>query len=88
MSHGNESGDLLAELTNKKPKFKGIYQFFGILKLGGVLFIESWYRKRYIDLVCTMTVEESAIEKWLGMNEPFIINRLIDQKSKIVRIDC
>lgn len=85
MSHGNESGDLLGDLTGILPKFKPIYQYFGILRLGMALYLESFYRKRYVDLVCTMSEEESALEKWLGINDPFFIPRLIDEKCKVER---
>lgn len=82
MSHGNESGDLLGDLTNKSD---GILKYAGILKLGIVLYLESFYRKGYVDLVCTMSAEESAIEKWLGINKPFLIPQIIDQNVRIDR---
>jgi glycosyltransferase involved in cell wall biosynthesis len=85
LSHGNESGDLLGDLTGKRPKFRHIYQTFGVLRIGMALYLESWYRKRYVDLVCTMSAEESALEKWLGINNPFFIPRLIDQKNTAIR---
>lgn len=85
MSHGNESGDLLGDLTGLKPQSKNLFRHFGILKLGLTLYLESWYRKRYVDLVCTMSEEENAIEKWLGVNSPLFIPRLINQKKDINR---
>lgn len=86
MSHGNESGDLLGDLSGKTTKFNGILKYLGVLKLGIVLYLESWYRKRYVDLVCTMSDEESAIEKWLGMNMTFFIPRLIHQSDNVIRM--
>ncbi|KQC02432.1 glycosyltransferase [Pedobacter sp. Hv1] len=85
MSHGNESGDFLGDLTGIKPRFNGFKKYTGILKLGLALFTESFYRKRYVDLVCTMSEEESAVEKWLGLNYPFYIPRLIDKTVQIKR---
>lgn len=85
MSHGNESGDLLGDLSGKITKFSGILKYLGVLKLGIVLYLESWYRKRYVDLVCTISDEESAIEKWLGMNMTFFIPRLIQQSDDVIR---
>lgn len=85
MSHGNESGDFLGDLTGIKPRFKGLKKYTGLLKLGLALFTESFYRKRYVDLVCTMSEEESAVEKWLGLNYPFYIPRLIDKTVQIKR---
>lgn len=82
MSHGNESGDLLGDLTNAP---KGILKYAGIFKLGIVLYLESHFRKRYVDLVCTMSLEESAIERWLGMNKPFFIPQMIDRNVRIDR---
>jgi glycosyltransferase involved in cell wall biosynthesis len=85
MSHGNESGDFLGDLTGVKARFKGFKKYTGLLKLGLVLFTESFYRKRYVDLVCTMSEEESALEKWLGLNCPFYIPRLINKTIQIER---
>lgn len=85
MSHGNESGDLLGDLSGKTAKFKGVLKYLGILKLGIVVFLESWYRKRFVDLVCTMSEEESSIEKWLGINATFFIPRLIHQDDMVAR---
>lgn len=79
MSHGNESGDLLGSLSSFNPTFNWFYRSFGIIKLGFNLFTESLFRKRYVDMVCTMSKEESAIEKWLGINNPFFISRLINR---------
>ena len=85
MSHGNESGDLLGNLTNPNPIFNRLYTFFGKIKLGLNLYTESLFRKNYVDLVCTMSEEESAIEKWLGINNPFYVSRLINREESIVR---
>lgn len=85
MSHGNDSGDFLGDLTGIEPRFKGFKKYAGILKLGLSLYTEAFYRKRYVDLVCTMSEEESAIEKWLGINHPFYIPRLIQKDSLIER---
>ena len=70
LSHGNESGDLLGDLTSKSPTYAGIKRLFGIWRLGLSLYKESFYRKRYLDFICTLSSEERAIEKWLGMNDP------------------
>ncbi|MDQ7947320.1 MAG: glycosyltransferase [Pedobacter sp.] len=86
MSHGNESGDLLGDLTGKIQKFSPFKKMLGILRLGMAMYLESWYRKRYVDLVCSMSDEESALEKWLGINYPFFIPRLIDHGSSAERL--
>lgn len=79
MSHGNESGDLLAELSGTAPRYRRFLRYTGILKLGLTLYTESFFRRRYIDMVCSMSEEECAIERWLGMNEPFFIPGTIEQ---------
>lgn len=85
MSHGNESGDFLGDLAGKKARFNGLSKYFGIFKLGLSVYLESWYRERYVDLVCTMSEEEMAIEKWLGINNPIFIPRLIDRNLHVER---
>ncbi len=80
MSHGNESGDLLGDITSKQPRYNGFFRLTSIVKLGLTLFTESWYRRRYVDLVCTMSEEETAIEKWLGINNVYFIPRLINKE--------
>jgi hypothetical protein len=85
MSHGNESGDLLGNLTNPNSIFNRFSAFFGKIKLGLNLYTESLFRKNYVDLVCTMSEEESAIEKWLGINNPFYTSRLINKEESIIR---
>lgn len=86
MSHGNDSGDHLGDLTSINPRLKGVFKFFGIIKLGINIFTESWYRKRYVDLVCTMSEEESSIEKWLGINNTFFIPRLIQKTQSLSKM--
>ncbi|TAF74510.1 MAG: hypothetical protein EAZ53_09005 [Bacteroidetes bacterium] len=77
MSHGNETGDFLHELTHIHSKFSLFKKSWQKLRLGLNLFLESYYRHRYIDLVCAMSEEEVAIEKWLGSKEIFFFPRLI-----------
>ncbi len=79
LSHGNESGDLLGDLSSDMPRYKRLLKWAGIFRLGLHLYTESWYRRRFIDLVCTMSKEEESIEKWLGINRPFLFNRIIQQ---------
>ncbi|RZK26358.1 MAG: glycosyltransferase family 1 protein [Flavobacterium sp.] len=85
MSHGNSSGDLLGDLTAKKPVFSSFLNLLGKIKLGMNLYTESWFRKRYIDFVCTMSEEENSIEKWLGINDPVFLPRLIGKGARIER---
>ncbi|RYE51804.1 MAG: glycosyltransferase family 1 protein [Sphingobacteriales bacterium] len=80
MSHGNESGDLLGDLTT--PDLTGFIRgFLGKIKLGFNLYTESMYRKRYVDMVCVMSEEEASLEKWLGINEVLVIPRIVSQND-------
>jgi glycosyltransferase involved in cell wall biosynthesis len=74
MSHGNETGDYLHEVV--KFNTNAIKILFKKLRLGLNLYSESYYRQ-YVDLVCGMSNEEIAIEKWLGAKETFFIPRVI-----------
>lgn len=85
MSHGNESGDLLGELTEYQARHKGLLKLTGIIKLGLTLYTESFFRRRYVDLVCAMSEEESLIERWLGINHTFFIPRLIAGSERLQR---
>lgn len=77
LSHGNESGDYLHQIakTNQPPSFFKL--FFQKLRLGLNLYTESYYRRSFTDLVCCLSEEELAIEKWLGAKQAFFIPRII-----------
>ncbi len=77
LSHGNETGDYLHELTHPQKKHNLFVSAFKKIRLGLNLFTESYYRHRYLDLVCTMSLEEESIEKWLGANNTFFFPRII-----------
>ena len=77
LSHGNETGDYLHELTHPQKKQGKINLVIKKIRLGLNLFTESYHRHRYVDLVCAMSKEEEAIEKWLGAKNTFFFPRVI-----------
>lgn len=75
LSHGNESGDYIHELVNhNKTK---LHQFY---KLGRQLYLESWYRKNYIDRVFVVSQIEQSIEKWLRCNDSVFVHRIFKKE--------
>ena len=85
MSHGNETGDFLHELTHPNSNICLLKLLKSKIRLGLNLHLESYFRHRYIDLVCAMSIEEEAIEKWLGAKNTYFFPRLICD-NKINRI--
>lgn len=81
MSHGNETGDFLHELTHPNSNIRLLKLLKSKIRLGLNLYIESYFRHRYIDLVCAMSIEEESIEKWLGAKNTFFFPRLIEDKN-------
>src|SRR5690606_30477135 len=77
LSHGNETGDYLHELTHPQKIHSQLALAIKKIRLGLNLFTESYYRHRYIDLVCAMSFEEENIEKWLGAKHTFFFPRII-----------
>ncbi len=81
LSHGNESGDFLHDLTHPSSNISKFKLLKNKVRLGFNLYTESYFRHRYIDLVCAMSEEEVAIEKWLGAKQVFYFPRLIVSKE-------
>ena len=78
MSHGNQSGDDLYELAGEDgSRNKGLSQLTAIWQIGQDLLTESWFRHRYIDLVCVMSEEEKVLERWLGAKNTIVLHRTI-----------
>lgn len=77
MSHGNETGDYLHEISKPNRDIPTFKLFFKKLRLGINLYTESYYRHRFVDLVCAMSLEEVGIEKWLGAKQTFFFPRVI-----------
>lgn len=82
MSHGNQSGDDLYELSGKMGRRNfGLTRSLALWKIGQDLGIESWYRHRYVDVVCVMSKEEESIERWLGAKKTIFLPRTISVDS-------
>jgi glycosyltransferase involved in cell wall biosynthesis len=63
MSHGNQSGDDLYEISGSRGRRNcGLGRLSGIWQLGLDLATESFFRHRSIDAVCVMSPEEEALE--------------------------
>jgi hypothetical protein len=75
LSHGNESGDYLHEVTRFKSN--SLFQFIKSYKLGRLLQIEAEARLKTIDFVFTVSPVEAEIEKWLNAKKVFYIPRTI-----------
>jgi hypothetical protein len=75
MSHGNQTGDDLYEVSEGS---KGRLVTAGeTWKLGLDLRTESFLRRRFVDAVCVMSEEEAVLERWLGVQSTFVIPRII-----------
>ncbi|PNW26879.1 hypothetical protein [Formosa algae] len=75
LSHGNESGDFIHELSNKKKSnlINGYY------KLGKQLVLEAEYRKSYIDRVVVVSDIEKSLEYWLHSKDVIFLPRFFSQ---------
>jgi len=81
LSHGNQSGDDLYELTSTfgRLQHQGKTSLLNTLFYGADLIMESRYRRHFIDGVITMSEQEVAIEHWLGAKTAFYFPRIIDR---------
>lgn len=78
MSHGNQSGDDLYEMSGPRGRLtRGLSRWAGTWKLGLDLVTESWHRHRFIDAVAAMSVEEAVLERWLGTRRVVVLPRVI-----------
>ena len=75
LSHGNESGDFIHELSNKKNSnlINGYY------KLGKQLVLEAEYRKKYVDCVVVVSDIEKSLEYWLHSKDVVFLPRFFSQ---------
>ncbi len=76
-SHGNESGDLLHELTRFNETQPVYRRIFANWVLGKTLRTEVFQRLNYIDGVLTVSEVENQIENWLGAKKVLFIPRTI-----------
>lgn len=75
-SHGNESGDVLHQSVRFSALISPIQLFFSSYRLGALLKRELEYRRRYVDLVMTVSEIEAGIEKWIGAKTTFMVPRV------------
>lgn len=73
LSHGNESGDYLHEIS--RNNFSNILHAY---KLGSILLKESQSRKNLLDFVFTVSPIEAEIEKWINAKKVIYIPRTIE----------
>lgn len=76
LSHGNESGDFLGDISRGFYKFSTLKLLIKKIRLGLNIYVESYYRIRYVDVVLTMSETEKHIEYWLGSKEVILIPRV------------
>lgn len=83
LSHGNQSGDDLYELSSKNGRLQqnGRAGTLARLAFGSDIIMESTYRRYYIDGVVTMSQEECVMEAWLGSSNTFYFPRLIEKET-------
>lgn len=71
LSHGNESGDYLHEITSTKPTFAKVW------KLGKQIIYESYFFKNSLDAVIVISEHEVSINQWLGALRILYLPRLL-----------
>lgn len=72
LSHGNESGDYLHDITHSaNPSVLKTW------KLGKLLVKEKAIFSRYLDAVITISDNETYIDQWLGAQNVFYLPRLL-----------
>jgi len=82
MNLGNQSGDDLYELAGPGGRrTKGLSRLSALWQFGLDVGTESWFRHRYVDAICVMSVEEEAIERWLGTKRTVILPRTVQVES-------
>lgn len=79
LSHGNQSGDDLFEVSSHEgSSSRGLKRVFATWKLGLNIVTESSRRREGIlDAVVTMSPQEEVLENWLGMNRVFYFPRIV-----------
>jgi glycosyltransferase involved in cell wall biosynthesis len=77
-SHGNESGDLLHQLTRFRNELPFYRKLLANWTLGKTIRAEVNQRVNGIDAVLTVSEVETQIENWLGAKKVFFVPRTID----------
>jgi hypothetical protein len=75
-SHGNESGDFLHLMSRYSKSMPMIPRFLRHYKLGLLMSEEVSFRRKYFDLVLTVSEIEESIEKWLGARRVIFLPRV------------
>jgi glycosyltransferase involved in cell wall biosynthesis len=79
MSHGNQSGDDLADIAGAPKGSAGLSRARSALALGLNLIAESEHRRSFLDGVCVMSEEERVLETWLGTRNTLVLPRLLSR---------
>lgn len=78
MSHGNQSGDDLYEVSGPGGRrVSGAARIKATFQLGLDLVAESRFRHRHLHGVCVMSDEEEALERWLGAQCTVVLPRVV-----------
>lgn len=80
LSHGNESGDLISEITRYKENQSIVKKYFRDFRLGRTIRVEAELRQEFIDGIFCISEVEEQIEKWLGAKSVFFIPRTIQRE--------
>lgn len=82
MSHGNQSGDDLYEISGPGGRHgSGPARLKAAFQLGLDLVTESRFRHRHLHGVCVMSDEEETLERWLGAPRTVVLPRVITPSS-------
>jgi glycosyltransferase involved in cell wall biosynthesis len=72
LSHGNESGDYLHDVSQNRKK-----SFIKVWKLGSQLVHENYLFKILLDGLIVISEQEISINQWIGANNIFFLPRLL-----------
>jgi glycosyltransferase involved in cell wall biosynthesis len=79
MSHGNQTGDDLYEVTGiGGRRTGGWHRLTATWQMGLDLRTESWHRRHGLDAVCVMSEEERTLERWLGAGCTIVLPRRLE----------
>lgn len=79
MSHGNQTGDDLYEVTGPGGRRTGgWHRLTATWQMGLDLRTESWHRRHGLDAVCVMSEEERTLERWLGAGCTIVLPRRLE----------
>lgn len=76
LSHGNESGDFLHKVVQLRSN--PIKNLIRQLRLGRLLVAESKYFREEVDLMLSLSQEESYINQWMGIRNNFFVPRVFN----------